>query len=180
MAQEEQPNQPNQRGFRVNDRRRFSPETGEPRVSQVPVSQDVQDARDAQDVQDAQDAQDVQEQTSSPETEPQPSGKEQPHPPATPHTAPRPELSFSSFILGLSTQAMMYMGEIAAPGQPPLTDLSAAQEMIDIISLLQLKTAGNLDSGEEAMVENVLFDLRMRYVEIARSGHSSDSTGGQS
>lgn len=149
MAQDEQDNQ---RGFRVNDRRRFSPQTGEPWVPK-----------------------DEQEQTFSPDTDPEPNRVEQPHSQDRPQA--HPEISFSSFILGLSTQALMHMGEISTPEQPPLTDLAAAQEMIDIISMLQLKTAGNLDSGEESMIENVLFDLRMRYVEIARRGHPSGSQG---
>lgn len=76
-------------------------------------------------------------------------------------------LSFSSFILGLSTQALMYMGEVAGPGQSLPTDLIAAKEMIDILTMLQQKTMGNLDNNEDEMIESILFDLRMRYVELA-------------
>lgn len=76
-------------------------------------------------------------------------------------------LSFSSFILGLSTQALMYMGEVAGPGQSLPTDLIAAKEMIDILTMLQQKTVGNLDNIEAEMIESILFDLRMRYVELA-------------
>jgi hypothetical protein len=65
----------------------------------------------------------------------------------------------------------MYMGEMPpAPGQPPHTDLSAAQQMIDVLTMLQQKTKGNLDAGEAAMLENALFDLRMRYVDLAKKG----------
>jgi hypothetical protein len=65
----------------------------------------------------------------------------------------------------------MYMGEMPpAPGQPPQTDLSAAQQMIDVLTMLQQKTKGNLDAGETAMLENALFDLRMRYVDLAKKG----------
>jgi len=63
----------------------------------------------------------------------------------------------------------MYMGEISSPGQTATTNLSAAQEMIDIITMLQHKTAGNLDRGEREMLDTVLFDLRMRYVELANT-----------
>ena len=63
----------------------------------------------------------------------------------------------------------MYMGEIPpAPGQPVQTDLSAAQQMIDVLAMLQQKTTGNLDTGESSMLEHALFDLRMRYVELAK------------
>ena len=81
-----------------------------------------------------------------------------------PAEVPGGGLSFSSFILGLSTQALMYMGEVAGPGQSLPTDLTAAKEMIDILTMLQQKTRGNLDNNENEMIESILFDLRMRYV----------------
>jgi hypothetical protein len=63
----------------------------------------------------------------------------------------------------------MYMGEIPpAPGQPVQKDLSAAQQMIDVLAMLQQKTTGNLDAGESSILENALFDLRMRYVDLAK------------
>ena len=145
--------QEGRRGFRVQDRRRFSPTTGEPRSAESA------------------------EQTSEPAAQQEESETSRP-----PHTGPvhsaaaRPpaELSFSSFILGLSTQALMYMGEIpAAPGHPLQTDLAAAQQMIDVLVMLQQKTTGNLDASEAAMLENVLFDLRMRYVELVRKSRDS-------
>lgn len=140
MAEEEKESG---RGFRVEDRRRFTSTADEPRSSEAPE----QPAGHA------------------PAEEPPPPRAETRHA----ASAPRPEISFSSFLLGLSTQALMYMGEIPpAPGQPPQTDLSAAQQMIDVLAMLQQKTTGNLDSGEAAMLENALFDLRMRYVELAK------------
>ena len=129
MAEEEQENE---RGFRVQDWRRFSPKTGEVRVP------DGEDSR-----------------------------KDKAPQAGTPSKVPQAELSFSSFILGLSTQALMYMGEVAGPGQSLPTDLSAAKEMIDILTMLQQKTTGNLDRNEHEMIESILFDLRMRYVELA-------------
>lgn len=137
--------QENKRGFRVQDRRRFSPETGEPRsVEDVPQMSETAAAAE----QEAPHADQPRAARSSPSI-----GK----------------ISFSSFILGLSTQALMYMGEIPpAPGQPVQADFSAAQQMIDVLAMLQQKTAGNLDAGESTMLENALFDLRMRYVELAK------------
>lgn len=147
MAEEEQESE---RGFRVQDRRRFSSKTGEARVP---------DGEDRGPEQRATDA------------HPAGSGRQQPQDKApqvnTPSGVPQAELSFSSFILGLSTQALMYMGEVAGPGQPLPTDLTAAKEMIDILTVLQQKTTGNLDSNEHEMMESILFDLRMRYVELA-------------
>jgi hypothetical protein len=139
------------RGFRVQDRRRFSPDTGEPRVSETEEKESRQSATVDRQASPHTDAHQGQAQQSE--------------------KLP-PELSFSSFILGLSTQALMYMGEIASPGQTATTNLSAAQEMIDIITMLQHKTTGNLDRGESEMLDTVLFDLRMRYVELANTRHS--------
>ncbi len=60
-----------------------------------------------------------------------------------------------------------------APGVNPHTnqpaeDLPAAQQLIDIIAMLENKTRGNLDRDEQSMLEAILFDLRMKYVERAR------------
>jgi hypothetical protein len=80
-----------------------------------------------------------------------------------------PEINFSTFIISLSTQALMHLGEIADPvsGRAE-TDLAGAKQMIDILSLLQQKTRGNLDAGEQQLVEEILYDLRMRYVDAVK------------
>lgn len=145
MAEEEQEGG---RGFKVQDRRRFSPETGEARVTEETEKTEAK-------------------------TAPQPESPplHQDHARTERPASPQVEISFASFILGLSTQALMYMGEMPpAPGQPLLTDFSAAQQMIDVLAMLQQKTKGNLDAGEAAMLENALFDLRMRYVDLAKKG----------
>ena len=156
MAAEEQEGG---RGFRVQDRRRFSPTTGEPRSVESS------------------------EQTSEPAAQQEESETARlPHAGSGHAAAARPpaELAFSSFILGLSTQALMYMGEIpAAPGQPLQTDLAAAQQMIDVLVMLQQKTTGNLDAGEAAMLDNALFDLRMRYVELVRKSRETAQKKGK-
>lgn len=145
MAEEDQEGA---RGFKVQDRRRFSPETGEPRSAEETEKIEKTEAKAA-----------PQQESPSPSQ------------PRTERASPKAEISFASFILGLSTQALMYMGEMPpAPGQPAHTDLSAAQQMIEVLSMLQQKTKGNLDAGEAAMLENALFDLRMRYVELAKKG----------
>jgi hypothetical protein len=135
------------RGFRVEDRRRFSPTSGESRSSTDSSDQTPEGAF-------------------SQEPESSSASHSQASYPASPSPA---EISFSSFILGLTTQALIYMGEIPpAPDQPTQTDLSAAQQMIDVLGMLKQKTKGNLDAGEEAMLGNALFDLRMRYVDIVK------------
>lgn len=83
---------------------------------------------------------------------------------------PTPEITFGTFVVGLSTQALMHLGEIPDPhGGEMAPDLPAAQQLIDIIGMLQEKTRGNLDHDEQALLDAVLFDLRMKYVGRARS-----------
>jgi Domain of unknown function (DUF1844) len=79
------------------------------------------------------------------------------------------EISLSTFLMSLSTQALMCLGEIPNPvtGKPE-ADLGAVRELIDIIALLQEKTRGNLDDAEARLFEKILFDLRMRFLEKAR------------
>ena len=91
----------------------------------------------------------------------------------TPNDAP---VTFSTFLLGLSTQALLHLGEIPNPvsGQVE-TDLIAAQQVIDILGILEAKTRGNLDQAEQGLVESILYDLRIRYVDIARR-HAKEAT----
>lgn len=85
------------------------------------------------------------------------------------HEHQEAEVNFTTFVVGLSTQALAALGEIPDPvsGQR-IKDLNAAQQLIDIIGMLQEKTRGNLDQTESGLVEAMLFDLRMKYVELAR------------
>jgi hypothetical protein len=79
------------------------------------------------------------------------------------------EITLATFLMSLSTQALMCLGEIPNPltGNPE-PDLVAVRELIDIIAMLQEKTRGNLDAHETRLFENILFDLRMRFVEKSR------------
>jgi hypothetical protein len=80
------------------------------------------------------------------------------------------EINFATFIVGLSTQALLHLGEIPDPTtNNPVRDLTAAQQLIDILGLLRDKTRGNLDRDEAGLLDSILFDLRMKYVEIARN-----------
>jgi len=80
-----------------------------------------------------------------------------------------PEITFGTFVVGLSTQALVHLGELPDPHtNQPATDLQAAQQLIDIIAMLEDKTRGNLERDEQTMLEAILFELRMKYVERAR------------
>ena len=72
-------------------------------------------------------------------------------------------------MLGLSTQALLHLGEIPNPMTNAVErNLEAAKHVIDILGILQEKTRNNLDSGEHTLLESVLYDLRMRYVDLTR------------
>jgi hypothetical protein len=85
------------------------------------------------------------------------------------HDAPPMEMSFSTFVISLSTQALAQLGEIADPMQGRIAvDLIAAKQLIDILGILEAKTKGNLDEGEAALLDGCLYDLRLKYVEVVR------------
>ncbi len=69
----------------------------------------------------------------------------------------------------LSEQALAALGEVPDPMSGKVShDLVLAQQMIDIIAMLRDKTRGNLDPQEQAMLEEILSSLQMKYVELAR------------
>ena len=79
-----------------------------------------------------------------------------------------PEINFVTFLLSLSTSALIQLGEIEDPASnQSVKNLPLAKQTIDLIGMLQEKTKGNLTSEEQRLMENILFDLRMRYVKAA-------------
>src|SRR5947208_5531297 len=131
------------RGFRVTDRRRFA-ETGEARGDEPPEA--------------------------PAQTPPagQRSEASQAPPRPSEHAISEP-VNFSTFVLGLSTQVLLHLGEIPNPMTNAVErDLEAAKHVIDILGILLEKTRNNLDSGEHTLIESVLYDLRMRYVDLVR------------
>jgi Domain of unknown function (DUF1844) len=80
-------------------------------------------------------------------------------------------ISFTAFVLSLAHTAAVHFGDIPDPvtGQQGSANLPAAQQMIDILSLLEAKTRGNLTAEERQFLEQVLYELRLRFVE-ARAG----------
>ena len=82
-------------------------------------------------------------------------------------TQEQPGVSFAGFIISLATTAAVHFGDIPDPstGEPIEADLGAAGQMIELIALLQEKTQGNLTPDESKLVEDLLYELRMRFVE---------------
>jgi hypothetical protein len=76
-------------------------------------------------------------------------------------------ITFTGFILSLATTAAVHFGDIADPntGERSEPNLAAAAQMIELIALLQEKTKGNLIEPEEQLVEDLLYELRLRFVQ---------------
>ncbi|HEV7731754.1 MAG TPA: DUF1844 domain-containing protein [Candidatus Binatia bacterium] len=99
------------------------------------------------------------------EVEAEPQADEPPFDPIDPD-AP---VTFSTFILGLSTQALFHLGEIVDPTTGRAEqDLPAAKQVIDILGILSEKTKNNLQEAEQSLLDAILYDLRMRFVELVR------------
>jgi hypothetical protein len=82
---------------------------------------------------------------------------------------PLPEIDFSSFIFSLSTSALLHLGEIPDPvTHKREKDLPLPKQTIDILGILKEKTRGNLTPDEDKLMENILTDLRWRYVREAK------------
>lgn len=79
-------------------------------------------------------------------------------------------ITFPAFVLSLAHTAAVHFGDIPDPvtGQPVEPNLAAAQQMIDILSLLEAKTRGNLSAEERQLLDQILFELRMRFVEVSK------------
>lgn len=80
-------------------------------------------------------------------------------------------VTFSSFVISLGTSSLMLMGEQIDPQQQPLAvNLPQAKEIIDLLSVLEEKTKGNLTTEEETVLRDMLYALRMKYVSLASPG----------
>ena len=80
---------------------------------------------------------------------------------------PESGITFSGFILSLATTAAVHFGDIADPntGERAEPNLPAAAHMIELIALLQERTKGNLTEPEERLVDDLLYELRLRFVQ---------------
>ena len=87
-------------------------------------------------------------------------------------TADVPTLSFTAFVLSLASSAAIHFGDLADPdsGEKSALNLEGAAQMIEILALLDQKTRGNLTAEERQVLEQVLFELRLRFVEAAGGG----------
>ena len=75
-----------------------------------------------------------------------------------------PPIDFTTFVLSMSTSAMIQLGELASPDGHAHEDLAMAKNTIEILQVLEDKTRGNLSGEEERVLHHVVDDLRARYV----------------
>lgn len=84
-------------------------------------------------------------------------------------TASLPEISFVSFISGLTTQILMALGQVPHPttGQKEI-NLDEAKYLIDTIRMLEAKTKNNLTPDEAKTIKDVLYNLQMAFVAMSK------------
>jgi hypothetical protein len=127
-----------QEGFKVTDKRSFQ-EDGEEREPDVREKED--------------------EKTQArPSTEEKGETSEQEKPPL-------PPIDFPSYVLSYYTQGLVLLGEVPNPySGKKEEDVDAAKHIVDILTMLKEKTKGNLSQDEDKLLENVLYELRMKFM----------------
>jgi hypothetical protein len=127
-----------EQGFRVTDKRGFR-EDGE---SSAPEASEKAEEKPAHEQSSARDS--------------SPLGKESPQ---------RPPIDFPSYILSYYTQGLVLMGEVPNPyTNKKEEDIESARHTIEILSMLEQKTKGNLSSEEQQLLGTVLYELRMKFM----------------
>ena len=84
-----------------------------------------------------------------------------------------PQPDFGGFILSLANTALINLGVAPDPaGGRPESNIEGAKQMIDILGILREKTQGNLTEEEDRLFEQILAELKMRFVDVVRSAGS--------
>ena len=131
---------PEKKDFIIKDKRVFSEEG--------------QDSKETEERKDSP-KEDIQEEVSQEDIESQ----------ETEHDYQMPEITFSTFIFSLNTSVLVHLGVIEDPATGEKgKNLPIAKQTIDILSMLEQKTAGNLTDEEQNLLKNILYDLRLMYV----------------
>ena len=83
---------------------------------------------------------------------------------------PRPAIDFYTFVLSLGSSVLIHLGDAPHPetGKPAELNLALAQQSIEILAMLQQKTRGNLSPEEDKLLDQLLLDLKLRYVEASK------------
>ena len=137
--------------FKVTDRRQFTSE-GETREEdpQQPTPQAQEPAPKEQ-----QPAAETSQEAEASQAPPQDSSR---------------SVDFASFLLSLATTGMVHLGEIPEPSTGQKSeDLEGARQMIEILDIMKVKTEGNLSGEESKLLENLLYELRMKFLSKSKA-----------
>ena len=141
-----------EKDFVVKDRRIFSEDSGE-----AEAKDDKSQSRSA-----------TTEETETPPSngQTQQAQAEEPSQAGQPEEQPQlPETNFPTFVVSLNASALLHLGAIEDPNTGQKSkNLPMAKQTIDILSMLEQKTAGNLNDEEKNLLKNILYDLRLMYV----------------
>lgn len=88
------------------------------------------------------------------------------------------EMNFERVIESFYMSALIQMGAIRQDNEPPRVDIIGARQTIDSLTILQEKTKGNLTEREKTLLQNVLFELRMAFIEITNAVAASATRPG--
>jgi len=80
-----------------------------------------------------------------------------------------PEMTFERLVESFYMSALFQLGAIRQEGEPMNVDIVSARQTIDSLSLIQEKTKGNLSERELVLLQNVLFELRMAWIEVTNA-----------
>jgi hypothetical protein len=181
-----------QEDFVVSDRRRFAPE-GDLRTD-VPVSEEEKETPAASPAPPAAPTAAVPQAAAAPSAEKPAEEQELPEPPTAAeqqeqHDAYRasgkkleemigktgarreslPEMTLERLVEQFYMTALIQLGAIRHENEAPAVDIMGARQTIDALNILQEKTKGNLTDREQTLLQNVLFELRMAWIEITNA-----------
>ena len=80
----------------------------------------------------------------------------------------QPPIKFEHLVQQLYLSALMQMGAATPEGQRPRVDIIGARQSIDLLGVLEEKTKGNLTENEQRILESILFELRMTFLELTK------------
>ena len=80
-----------------------------------------------------------------------------------------PHIEFGTFVMSLAQSVLMHLGELTMQGEPrEKPNLPLAKQTIDILGMLQEKTRGNLSAEEARLLEHLLYDLRIKFIDAKK------------
>ncbi len=144
------------KGFKVSDRRAFTSD-GEPRDDEepTPTIEKPESIRQPE----------PEKEEEAPTTSTDPVGGAPEVPGTQPSPGPPPDVGFMDLVNMLVSNALMQLGDMPDPvSGESVENLPGAQVMIALLTMLQEKTKGNLDKDEAKVLDEVLYDLRMRFL----------------